>query len=247
MYQLPSLLTTQGLGLTKKGSVIRQGQGGEKPHSWRKPQETDCPQHPHGILCSYRTGPQWFNLMHKDVAHTVLNIPATGTQMAPAFYFKIEIIDSKKVHTAHGSTQTYLLIPKKVRPSYFLKFPPVLCFWFYDSKWRQKNQGSNSCSALTRTFRCHRTARLEHGALPAVGPARAEQCGRQGLPGPGAEPALGSGSRPLRGRAASLHSDLRPGPPPAPTGLRTQARPVRISPALKGTLQTTCKYCFYKY
>lgn len=118
MYQLPSLLTTQGLGLTKKGSVVRPGQGGDKPHSWRKPHETDCPQHPHGILCSHRTGPQWFNLMHKDVAHTVLNIPATGTQMAPAFYFKIEIIDSKKVHTAHGSTQTYLLIPKKVRPSW---------------------------------------------------------------------------------------------------------------------------------
>lgn len=101
MCQLHSLPTTQGLGLAKKGSVTRQGQGGEKPHPWWKPHETDCPQHPHCAPC--RTGPQGFNCMHKDVAPRVFSIPSTGC----CFSFQGRDNRLKKVHIIHRNTQTY--------------------------------------------------------------------------------------------------------------------------------------------
>lgn len=104
--------------LCQEGSVIRQGQGGEKPHPWRKPRKRDCPQYPPSVPWSYRTGLQWFNVVGKDAAYRVCSIPATDTQMAVPFYFKTEIalatLSRCPLHT--GTHQTCSLISMKARP-----------------------------------------------------------------------------------------------------------------------------------
>lgn len=102
---MDSLPTTQGLSLAKKSSVTRQGQRGEKAHPRRKPHERHCPQHPHSVPCSDRTGPQRFDFVRQGVACRVLTTPAAGTYVVPTFYFQIETIHSKKAHIARRSTQ----------------------------------------------------------------------------------------------------------------------------------------------